>query len=818
MARFWPVARAMTGWFADARIALRLLRRRPGWTASVLATLALAIGANSALFSVLDAALLQPLPFPAPERLMLIGETAPSFPQMSVSYPDYVDWRARTRSFDEMGVYRGGEVNLTGIGAPRRASVIQASASYFRTIGVAPLMGRTFEEEEDVPGGTPVVVLGEALARKLYGQPAVALGQSLQVDGVSSMVVGVMPSSFRVEGRPELWIPVGQRMVGRTAERGNHPGLTGIARLKRGVGFGEGRLDLEAVGRGLQEAYPGSNKAVLPRPEPMQQALTEDVRGSLWLLMGAVVLVLLIAAANVGSLLLARGTGRMRELAIRGALGAGRSRLVRQLLVESLVLALLGGVLGVLLAAGAMRVIEGNRPASLPEYVALALNTRVLLFALGASMVCAVLFGLVPAVLGSRTQLHEAMRQGDARMSGGHHRLRVLLVVAEVALALVLVVAAGLTSRALAGLLRLDTGFDGTGVLTFRLSVPEARQRTAQDLRDFYERLVGELRTLPGVEDASYSTLLPLDGPWETSFRSDTQPQLPPEQVQFGAFGYVSPGYARTLGLRLSAGRWFEPGDTREKQAVVVIDERLAKDYYPTGAVGRRLLSNNGKQDREIIGVVRHVAAYGVVGREPARHQFYLATEQQSEEDYGRALRSVNVAVRSRVAAEQLRPELVRTVSRIDPELPVYEMRTVDQLLGASVDAQRFATLQLVLFALLALVLAVLGLYAVLSYSVAQRTHEIGIRMALGAPPSLVLRQVVGQGVAWAGVGLAVGLLGAVATTRLLRSVVETVRPLDPLVYALTVLGLLACAVLASWLPARRAVRVDASVALRDEN
>jgi putative ABC transport system permease protein len=329
--------------------------------------------------------------------------------------------------------------------------------------------------------------------------------------------------------------------------------------------------------------------------------------------------------------------------------------------------------------------------------------------------------------------------------------------------------------------------------------------------------MVTEIRALPGVEDASYSTLLPLDGPWETSFRSDSQPQLPPEQVQFGAFGSVSPGYARTLGLRLVSGRWFEPGDTRDKPQVTVIDERLARDFYPGGAVGRHLLSNDGKQDREIIGVVKHVAAYGVVGREPAVHQFYLATEQLTEEAYGRNLRSVNVAVRSRATPEQLRAELVRTISRLDPELPVYEMRTADQLLGASVDAQRFATLQLILFALLALVLAVLGLYAVLSYSVAQRTHEIGIRMALGAPPRLVLRQVVGQGVAWAGIGLAVGLLGAVATTRLLRSVVETVQPLDPLVYAATVLGLLVCALLASWLPARRAVQVDASVALRDE-
>jgi putative ABC transport system permease protein len=806
----------MTGWFADARIALRLLRRRPGWTASVLATLALAIGANSALFSVLDAALLQPMPYPSPERLVLIGETAPSFPEMSVSYPDYLDWRARTRSFDEMGVFNGGEVNLTGLGPPRRAHVVHASASYFKVLGVAPLVGRTFEEDEDRPGGVPVVVLTEELARKLYGSPRAALGHSLQVDGVSSTVIGVMPTAFRVERRPELWIPVGQAMVGHTADRGNHPGLTGIARLKRGVSFGEARLDLESVGRALQEEY-RENRAILPRPEPMQQRLTQDVRGALWLLMGAVVLVLLIAAANVGSLMLARGTGRVRELAIRGALGAGRSRLIRQLLVESLVLALLGGVLGLVLAAGAMQILQAHRPESLPDHVALALNVRVLLFNLGASVVCALLFGLVPAVIGSRTQLHEAMRQGDARMSGGQHRLRVILVVVEVALALILVVAAGLTSRALAGLLHLDTGFDGTGVMTFRLSVPEARQRTAQELRDFYERMVGELRALPGVEDASYSTLLPLDGPWETSFRSDSQPQLPPEQIQFGAYGSVSPGYLRTLGLRLVAGRWFEPRDTRDRPTAVVIDERLARDFFPGGALGRHLLSNDGKQDREIIGVIKHVAAYGVVGREPSVHQFYLATEQLPEDSYGRWLRSVNVAVRSRMTPEQLKPELVRTLARLDPELPLYEMRTTEQLLGTSVDAQRFATMQLVFFALLALVLAVLGLYAVLSYSVAQRTHEIGIRMALGAPPRLVLRQVVGQGVAWAGIGLAVGLLGAVATTRLLRSVVATVRPLDPLVYVATVAGLLVCAVLASWLPARRAVRVDASVALRDE-
>ncbi|HUM10311.1 MAG TPA: ABC transporter permease [Myxococcaceae bacterium] len=807
----------MTGWLADLRIAVRLLRRRPGWTSSVLATLALAIGANSALFSVLDAALLQPMPYPAPERLLLIGETAPSFEHLSVSYPDYLDWRERTRSFDEMGVFRKAEVNLTGAGAPRRAHVVQASASYFRTLGVASLAGRTFEQDEDRPGGNPVVVLSEDLARKLYGPPGASLGRSLQVDGTPSTVVGVMPRTFRVDGRPELWVPVGPQMVGHTADRGNHPGLSAVARLKKGVSFGEGRMDLETVGRALQQEY-AENRAVLPHPEPMQQSLTEDVRGSLWLLMGAVVLVLLIAAANVGSLLLARGTGRIRELAIRGALGAGRPRLVRQLLVESLALALLGGVLGLLLAGAGMQLLEAHRPSSLPDHVALALNARVLLFNFAASVACALLFGLVPAVLGSRTQLHEAMRQGEARMSGGQHRLRVLLVVAEVALALVLVVAAGLTSRALAGLLRLDTGFDGTGVLTFRLSVPESRQRTARDLGDFYQRLVTELRTLPGVEDASYSTLLPLDGPWETSFRSDTQPELPPEQVQFAAFGMASPGYARTLGLRLLAGRWFEPGDARERPMVTVIDERLAKDYYPTGAIGRHLLSNNGKQDREIIGVVRHVAAYGVVGPEPARHQFYLAAEQLPEEAYARSLRSVNVAVRSRTTAEMLRPELVRTVTQLDPELPVYEMRTTDQLLGESVDAQRFATLQLALFALLALILAVLGLYAVLSYSVAQRTHEIGIRMALGAPPGLVLRQVVGQGLAWAGVGLAVGLVGALATTRLLRSVVENVRPLDPAVYAVTVFGLLACAALASWIPARRAVRVDASVALREDN
>ncbi len=782
----------------------------------MLCTLALAIGANSALFSVLDSALLQPLPYPSPERLVLIEETAPSFDRLSVSYPDYLDWRVRTRSFEQMGVYRGAEVNLTGVGAPRRARSIEASGTYFTALGVPPLVGRTFDEEEDRPGGAPVAVLGEDLARRLFGGPTEALGRSLQVDGRPSTIVGVMPRHFRVDGRPEIWVPVGQQMVGRTAERGNHPGLTAVARLKKGVPYGEARLELDAVGRALQAEY-AQNRATLPRPNPMHQLITQDVRGSLWLLMGAVILVLLIAAANVGSLLLARGTGRLRELAIRGALGAGRARLVRQLLVESLVLAIFGGALGLVLAGVAMQVLEAHRPSSLPDHVALALNLRVLAFTLGASVVCALLFGLVPALIGARTELHEAMRQGDARMSGGQHRLRVVLVVAEVALALVLVVAAGLTSRALASLLRVDTGFDGRGVLTFRLSVPEARQRTPADLRNFYQRLVEELRAVQGVEEASYSAILPLDWHWETSFRSDVQPELPPEKTQFASFGIVSPTYGRTLGLDLVAGRWFEQRDDREHPNVTVIDERLSREFYPEGAVGRRLLSGDGKTVREIIGVVRHVAAYGVVGPEPARHQFYVTSEQLPEDAYVRNLRSVNVAVRSRLTPEVLRPLLVRTVARLDPELPVYEMRTVEQLLGDSVDAQRFATLQLVLFALLALVLAVVGLYAVLSYSVAQRTHEIGIRMALGAAPNAVLREVVGQGLAWAGLGLGVGLVGALATARLLRSVVEGVRPLDPAVYAVTVLGLLVCAAFASWIPARRAVRVDASVALRDE-
>ena len=402
----------MTGWLSDLRIALRLLRRRPGWTAAVLTTLALAIGANSALFSVLDAALLQPLPYPAPERLVLVGETAPSFEHMSVSYPDYQDWRNRTRSFDALGAYRAAEVNLTGVGPPRRARAVQASASYFGVLRVSPLVGRTFEEEEDRPGGPPVTVLDEDLARRLFGSPAEALGRSLQVDGRPSTVVGVLPRSFRVEGRPELWVPVGQFMVSHTADRGNHPGLTAVGRLKPGVGFGEARAELDAVGRALQEEYP-QNRGVLPLASPMHQLITQDVRGSLWLLMGAVVLVLLIAAANVGSLLLARGTGRLRELAIRGALGAGRVRLVRQLLVESLLLAVLGGALGLLVAAVAMQVLTAHRPSSLPDHVALSLNLRVLGFTLGASVGCALLFGLVPALIGSRT----ATPRGDA--SGG---------------------------------------------------------------------------------------------------------------------------------------------------------------------------------------------------------------------------------------------------------------------------------------------------------------------------------------------------------------------------------------------------------------
>jgi predicted permease len=393
-----------------------------------------------------------------------------------------------------------------------------------------------------------------------------------------------------------------------------------------------------------------------------------------------------------------------------------------------------------------------------------------------------------------------------------------VFLVGEVALALILVVAAGVTSRALAGLLRLDGGFDGRPVLTFRLSIPESRRRAPDEVRTFLDRLLTELRALPSVEEVSTSTLLPIDGPWETSFRSDTQPKLPPDKVQFAAFGYASPGYAKALGLRLVAGRWFEPTDDLSRPEVVVIDDELARDFYPGGsAVGRRLLSNDGKQVREIIGVVHHVAAYGLAGPEPARHQFYMAIAQMKDAEGPRAPRSVNVAVRTRGRPELMAAPVVRTVSALDPELPVYEVRTMEQLMGESLDAQRFATVQLSLFALLALVLAVVGLYAVLSYTVAQRTKEIGIRMALGASPAVVLRSVVGRGLAWAGIGLAIGTAGALLTNRLLVGIVYGVRPADPWVFLVTLLGLFAFAALASWIPARRAVSVDAAISLRAE-
>jgi hypothetical protein len=426
-------------------------------------------------------------------------------------------------------------------------------------------------------------------------------------------------------------------------------------------------------------------------------------------------------------------------MAIRAAIGAGRMRLLRQLMVESVVLGVLGGLLGLVLAMVGVRILDAHRPDSLPDFVALEVNGRILVFTLLASLVCALLFGLLPALVASRTELHDAMREGDPRMSGGQHRLRVFLVVGEVALALILVVAAGVTSRALAGLLRLDGGFDGRQILTFRLSIPESRRRAAEEVRTFLDRLVTELRALPSVEEVSTSTLLPIDGPWETSFRSDTQPKLPPEKVQFAAFGYASPGYAKALGLRLLAGRWFEPTDDLTRPDVVVIDDELARDFYPEGAVGRKLLSNDGKTVREIIGVVHHVAAYGLAGPEPARHQFYQAIAQMKDSEGPRAPRSVSIAVRTRGRPELMTAPVVRTVTALDPELPVYELRTMEQLMGESLDAQRFATVQLSLFALLALVLAVVGLYAVLSYTVAQRTgdrHPDGARgLALGRAP-----------------------------------------------------------------------------------
>ncbi|WP_309896321.1 ABC transporter permease [Archangium sp.] len=804
----------MDTFLQDARFALRLLRKSPAFTLAAVVTLALGIGANTAIFSVVNGVLLRPLPYQDPEKLVFIWEGTPTFPEMSVSVPDFVDWRERQRSFTDLAAFRTGAFDLSGVETPERVGARFVSDSMLPVLGVQPAMGRHFSREEDTLGGPPVVMLSHGFWMRRFAQDRSILGKSLTLDGVPHTVVGILPADFQFYTPQDIYVPLVRSGKRHYEQRGNHPGLYVLGRLKSGVSVEQARADLEGIGQALQEAYPDSNTQVLPKLELLHEQLVSDLRPSLLALMAAVAFVLLIAAINVVNLLLARGTARQRELVIRASLGAGRGRLMRQMLVESALLALVGGGLGLMLALWGVDLLAASRPDGIPASATFSVDGKVLGFTLVLSLGVGVLLGVLPALRASQVSLVETLKDTGAGAARFRGRARDALVVAEVALALTLLVGAGLLTRTFVQIRGLDLGFRPEGMLTLRMSAPETRFAGGETLRNFIERSRERMQGLPGVSAATYSVGMPMLGFSDTSFRIVGEP--PPEKGSGpqAAYFVTATNYFEAMGIPLVEGRGFQPGDRVGSTPVTVVDEVLAKRFFPgRSAVGQKIASGN--LELEIIGVAKHVLAYGPGEAEPAPFQFYRSFAQLTDEQVTRAGRSLTLAVRGQGDADALVPLVRQEFKTFDPDQALAGFASMDSVVERALGDRRFVLGLVGLFAALALVLSSIGIYSVMSYTVALRTREMGIRMALGARELDVMRLVVGHGVRLAAIGVGVGALASGVLTRLLSSLLHGVEATDPLTFGATALLLAGVAVLASWMPARRAVRVDPVQSLR---
>ncbi len=800
----------ITDLWQDLRYGARLLMQKPGFTLIAVITLALGIGANTALFSVVNAVLLRALPYPQSERLVVLwqGGQRGELGQMPVSPPELMDYRAEQQAFEHLAAHVLADANLSGSGEPERLRAAVVSADWFAVLGTPPLVGRTFLPEEHQPGRNNSVVLSYGLWQRRFGGDAEVLGGSVVLNGRARTVAGVMPASFRFPVEADLWLP-----LALTPEQLSPAGrprhfLTAIARCKSGVTLAQAQEDVRAIaGR-----FPGGMNA---RLVSLHDELIGQVKAPLYILLAAVVFVLLIACANVGNLLLARATRRQTEMAIRQALGASRSRLLRQLVTESLLLTLAGGVLGVLLAVWSKDLLVTLVAEVLPRADEIKLDAQVLTFALGLSLLTGLLFGLVPAWQSSRPNLNETLKLGAPGGGGSSRgRARSLLVVSEIALALLLLAGAGLLLRSFHRLSQVDPGFNPAQVLTADMSLPFARYNTDAKRAAFYQELVPRLAALPGVEAAGIVSDLPLSGMNADS--SYTHDAIPPEQQRRSPpsadYRHCSPQYFSAIGIPLLRGRAFAEHDTPGAQPVAIVNETLARRIWPNeDALGKRIafFAPEGLEPwRVIVGVVGDVKHHGL--NMETRPEIYIPHAQAPTGTMTLVLRTTGDPL-------ALVTSVRNTVRALDADQPLFNLRRLERLRDDSIAPQRLQTLLLVLFAAVALLLSALGIYGVIAYAVSQRTHELGIRLALGAQRGDMLRLIVKQGMRLALLGVALGLLASFALTRLMENLLFGVSATDPLTFILITMLLLGVALLACLVPARRATKVDPMVALRYE-
>lgn len=810
----------------DLRFALRMLAKSPGYAFVAVFTLALAIGANTAIFSAVNRILIQPLPFAEPDRLRLIIETTPGTGPLPASYQNYLDYRAENSTLSALAAFRGGgSMIVSGGGDPERLVVEFYSQNFLPTMGLEPMLGRNFLPEEDAPHGAKAVILSYDFWTRRFAADPEIVGRPLTLDGKEWTVVGVMASTYTsFNDNLDIMAPLGsQADQPDFTDRAMRSALLLYGRLKDGVTQAQLEADLNAVADGLARRYPAEYGQTRTMILDVHAELAGPLRDGLILLMSMVVCVLLIAAANVANLMLERAMRRQKEMSVRAALGAGRWRLIRQLLVESLLLALLGAGLGLLLALWGVDLLT----AALPQGMALAvfgpivIDGTVLTFTLVVLLATGLLFGLVPAVYASRQDLAQAMKDVDNRASSGgrHLRARNLLVIGEVALALMLLVGAALTMRALARLQTVDVGFDPTHVMVGTIAPPETRYESAAQNQAFWSELQRRVAAIPGVESVAARQGSPILGAPHDNFLpvGDTRP------VATGmlAVSYlVDVGAIEMLKIPLLAGRTFGPEDTPNAPIKLIIDTAIADAYFPgQDPVGQRLRDRLSEQPTiEIIGVVGHVKQYGHNHPEITPYQMYYLYSQVPEKSRVNMLRQMQLLVRTHGAPEDIVPQVRAAVSSLDPELPISGVETYENIISHTLASQRFIITLLGMFAGLALLLAAVGLYAVMSNAVAQRTHELGVRLALGAQPQAVVALVVRHGMTLVAIGLVVGILGALALGRVMETQLSNqISASDPLTFAGVTLILVIVGLTATYLPARRATRIDPVVALRHE-
>ncbi len=803
----------------DIKYGIRMLAKRPGVTVVAVLTLALGIGANTAIFSVVDAVLLRPLPYPHPERIVFLGESSPQIPDMSISMENFNDWRKMNTVFESMVPYRANVAILTGEGEPESLLIRQVTAGLFPTLGVQPILGRALTPDDDKVGAAPVVLLSDGYWDRKFGRDPNVIGKKLNLDDELFTVIGVLPSNeFHGTWRQyalftSLWRL--EDKEGGVAHRGDHPGIYAYARLKPGVTLEQARTEMKDIAARLAKQYPNDNGEHSVTVDSLLNAYVGDIRQSLVILLAAVGFVLLIACANVANLMLARATERTRELAIRTALGATRTRLIRQLLTESLILSVLGGSLGLLIAYNASGALASIPTTSVPRIDGVSVNSSVLLFTLGLCLITGLFFGVFPAWQASRTDVHESMKEGGrgGSASAGRKKLRSALVVAEVSVSLILLIGAGLTVKSLYRVLRADSGFNSSGVLTGFFSTPETQYKTEAQKRQFVIELLAKLEAIPGVQFSGIKN--PLLGGNQTSYIVEGRPRPEPRLMPATDISRVTPGALQALGIPLLQGRYFISADTADSEPVCIIDATMAQANWPNeDAIGKHIAidgRNNDPNDpiwRKIVGVVAHVKNYGV--DQPSRVETYVAFAQRpSGGGY--------VILRTSGDPASLSQAIRAAVQSVDPNIPVSQIETLGGIVDKNISPRRLTVLLLGSFAGLALALAAVGIYGVMSYTVTQRTQEIGIRIALGAARGDIFRLVVRGGMMLLLIGIAIGFGGALFLTRFLGTMLFQVKPTDLLTFVsvpaiLASIGLAACL-----LPAQRATSVDPILALRME-